>query len=493
MSESKHGALWKMGHFVDVLVEWGKNPLSFLGVILTTISAILIVVLYLMDLLDFFSNPYIGLINYLILPGFFLAGLMLIPIGAWREIHRQKELTLAGAPLTPVHFPVLDFNVPRVRKTWVFVAIFTPINILILSLAAFQGLHYMDSVQFCGTLCHTVMEPEHTAYQGSPHSRVECVGCHIGPGASWFVKSKLSGVRQIFAVALHTYSHPIPTPVHNLRPARETCEQCHWPQKFHDLKLRVIKKFNEDEKNTPLTTALLIRVGGTQGKDGRGTGIHWWHMDPYNRVTYIADDKRQSILWVQHRSGNGKIREFRRVGERSPRGELNGERRVMDCVDCHNRPTHIFQMPQDALDSALSENQIDRTLPFIKKVGVQILKSYSIDDENAAGKIQTDLSNHYRKELPEIYRSRKPQIETAGIVLEQIYRRNIFPKMRVGWGSYPNNLGHQNFPGCFRCHDGEHKTSGGEEITQDCTACHDLLAQDEEKPTLIPDLLTLSK
>jgi hypothetical protein len=493
MRESKHGTLWKISHFVEVLVDWAKNPLSFLGILLTTISAILIMVLFILDSLNFFSNPYIGMINYLILPGFFLGGLILIPLGVWKETRRVRKLSLAGEPITPAHFPVLDFNVPHIRRAWVFVAILTPINIMILSLAGYQGFHYMDSVEFCGTVCHSVMEPEHTAYQRSPHSRVACVGCHIGPGASWFVKSKLSGVRQIFAVVLHTYSRPIPTPVHNLRPARETCEQCHWPQKFHDLKLRLINKFSDDEKNTPLTTALLLKVGGTQGKEGHGTGIHWWHMDPYNRVTYIADEKRQTVYWVQHQSGSGKIREFKWSGEKAPKGEVSGEKHVMDCVDCHNRPTHIYQLPEEALDAALNENQIDRTLPFIKKAGVQILKSYSPDDEQAAAKIQGDLLQYYQKTVPAAFQNREKQIEQAGLVLQQIYKRNVFPKMRVGWGAYPNNLGHQNFPGCFRCHDGEHKSAQGEEITQDCSACHDLLAQEEEKPALIPDLLTVKK
>jgi hypothetical protein len=493
MRKLQSGVFRKIHHLFEVLVNLSKNPLSFLGIILTTISAILIMVLFVLDLLNFFANPYVGMINYLILPGFFLAGLLLIPLGIWRESRRQKKLTQAGESISPAHFPILDFNDSHVRRAWIFVALLTPINAFILAIAVFQGLHYMDSVDFCGTVCHTVMEPEHTSYQGSPHSRVHCVGCHIGPGASWFVKSKLSGVRQIFAVALKTYARPIPTPVHNLRPARETCEQCHWPQKFHDLKLRLIKKFAEDEKNTPLVTALLLKVGGTQGKEGKGTGIHWFHMDPYNRITYLADEKRETVYWVEHRAGNSPVREFRLASSGKTAIPEKAEKHVMDCVDCHNRPTHIYQIPEDAMDVALAENRIDRTLPFIKKFGVQLLKSYSLDDVNAADKIQTDLSQRYQKELPEVFRTRKGQIESAGLVLQQIYRRNVFPKMRVGWGTYPNNIGHQNFPGCFRCHDGEHKTAGGEEITQDCSACHDLLAQEEEKPALIPDLLAQKK
>jgi nitrate/TMAO reductase-like tetraheme cytochrome c subunit len=204
------------------------------------------------------SNPYMGILFYLILPGLFVFGLMLIPIGMWRDRRRRQA---QGAELA---WTRIDFNIPRHRNVAFIVLAITFANVLIVSLAAYTGVHYMDSNEFCGTVCHSVMEPEFSAFQDGPHSRVGCVQCHIGPGAPWFVKAKISGLRQVIAVNLKTYSRPIPSPVHNLRPARETCEQCHWPEKFHGDKVKVIHEFASDETNTESTTTLQIHVGGRQ-------------------------------------------------------------------------------------------------------------------------------------------------------------------------------------------------------------------------------------
>jgi nitrate/TMAO reductase-like tetraheme cytochrome c subunit len=479
-----------MASHAKYLIELSKNPISLIGIGITTISAILMMVLFVMEFTDYLSNPYVGILTYLILPFFFLTGLVLIPIGTWRTRRYRHRLEALGQELPPMAYPRWDFNDPRVRKTAIFVFLATVVNVVVLSTATYEGVHYMESVTFCGTVCHTVMKPEHTSYQGSPHSRVACTACHIGPGASWFVKSKLSGLRQVVAVTFNTYERPIATPVHNLRPARETCEQCHWPERFHDANVRVIKKYSEDEKNTPLTTALLLRVGGNHDESGQGSGIHWWHMDPVNKVTYIADQKRQTMYWVEHRNAKGEAREYHLEDSPLPPEQLNKlGKRVMDCIDCHNRPTHIYYLPEESVDAAISSGQISPALPFVKKKGVELLKVNYASEGEAHAQIAGGLRDFYQQEHPQVFGERAAEIEAATAALQGIYSRNIFPEMKVTWGAYPNNLGHQNFPGCFRCHDESHKSQTGKTITQDCAACHDLLAMDEENPQLISEIL----
>ena len=206
----------------------GQNPLTLTGAVITTSTALTTIAFWFYEIfLPGPPHPYIGLLVFLILPGIFILGLLLIPLGIWL---RRRSLLASGK--MPGVFPTVDLGLPVVRRTLEYVGLATVLNLLIIGTASYRGVQYMDSTSFCGKTCHTVMDPEYTAYQNSPHSRVECVDCHIGPGAGWFVRSKLSGLRQVFAVTFHTYSRPIPSPVKYLRPARETCEQCHWPQRF---------------------------------------------------------------------------------------------------------------------------------------------------------------------------------------------------------------------------------------------------------------------
>jgi nitrate/TMAO reductase-like tetraheme cytochrome c subunit len=272
-----------------------RNPTSIAGVLFTTLGALFFLIFFLLDVLGLHSNPYMGMLFFLILPGVFIFGLLLIPLGLWRE--RRRRLAGKGERA----WPHIDFNLPRHRNIAFVVMALTFVNVVIVSLAAYSGVHYMDSNEFCGNVCHTVMEPEFSAFQDGPHSRVGCVQCHIGPGAPWFVQAKISGLRQVVAVAAHTYTRPIASPVHNLRPARETCEQCHWPEKFHGDKVKVIREFASDETNTETATTLQVHVGGGSDKLSIATGIHW-HMNVANVVEYIATDtKRQVIPWVKSR------------------------------------------------------------------------------------------------------------------------------------------------------------------------------------------------
>src|SRR5678815_1342365 len=263
-----------------------RHPLTIIGAAITTLSAVVFVFVYLLDAFGLHTNPYIGIVFFLVLPAFFVLGLMLVPLGIYLDRRRRAK------GLEPHHWPRLDLNSPAHRRAVAIVAVLTIVNGLIVTLAAARGIEFMDSPQFCGQVCHTVMEPEFVAYQDGPHSRVRCVDCHIGPGASWFVKSKLDGTRQVIAVMRGTYSRPIPSPVHDLRPARDTCEQCHWPQKFLGDRPLVRTKSSDDEKNTRLTTVLVMKLGG-RGANG-ANGIHGRHLDGSARVAYAtADPKRQ--------------------------------------------------------------------------------------------------------------------------------------------------------------------------------------------------------
>jgi len=445
-----------------------RSPISVVGMVLTTISAVLFLVVFLADLFGWHTNPYLGIVFFLVLPGVFLFGLALIPFGAWIERRRRAR----GRAPSEVHWPRIDLNDPAQRTTAVIVFVVTMANIVIVSLAAYRGVEYMDSPQFCGQVCHTVMKPEFTAYQDGPHSRVTCAQCHIGPGASWFAKSKISGARQVLAVSFHTYSRPIPSPVQNLRPARDTCEQCHWPEKFHGDKVRRIFEFAADEKNTESVTVMQVHVGGGSERLGIAQGIHW-HMNVANEVEYIAtDDKRQVIPWVRVKDRFGNVREFSAEGVTAEQ-LAKGERRRMDCMDCHNRPSHpMAATPERAVDELIARGLIARTLPFVRRETVKALKATYPTQEAAGEGISRTLRDFYRSQYPQAYMSQRPDVEKAVQATETVYRRNVFPEMNVQFGTYPNNIGHMDFPGCFRCHDDNHKSKEGKAIGQDCESCH---------------------
>ena len=436
--------------------------------VLTSVSAVLFLIVFLADLFGFHTNPYLGILFFLVLPGIFLFGLALIPIGAWVERRRRAR----GKAPSELHWPRIDLNDPVQRRAAVLMFALTMANLVIVSLAAYRGVEYMDSVAFCGQVCHTVMKPEFVAYQDGPHSRVTCVECHIGSGASWFARSKLSGTRQVFAVAFNTYSKPIPSPVENLRPARDTCEQCHWPEKFHGDTIQRKVEYADDAENTETVTTLRVHVGGGSERLGVATGIHW-HMNVANRVEYIAtDDRRQVIPWVRITDQSGKVREYVVEGVK-PEDLRSGERRLMDCMDCHNRPSHpMAASAERAVDEVIARGEIPRSLPFVRRETVKALKAGYPNEAAALDAIARSLRDFYRTEHEPVYMARRQEVERAVTAAQTIFQRNVFPEMNVGFGTYPNNIGHMDFPGCFRCHDDSHKAADGKTITQDCESCH---------------------
>jgi nitrate/TMAO reductase-like tetraheme cytochrome c subunit len=447
--------------------ELARNGLSMVGAALVTLSAVLFLFVYLLDLFGMHTNPYIGIVFFLIMPAVFIFGLLLIPLGMWRE----RKARLAGKTVT-TRWPVVDLNNLRTLRTALVVAILTIVNVLIVSLAAFRGIEYMDSVSFCGQTCHEVMQPEYASYQAGPHARVRCVECHIGSGASWFVKSKISGARQLYAVAFNTHSRPIPSPVHDLRPARDTCEQCHWPEKFHGDKIRAFREYADDQANTESVNVMRLHVGGGSESLGRVKGIHW-HTSRSNVIEYIAtDDKRQVIPWVRLTTPDGRVKEWTAAGV-SAAALAKGERRRMDCMDCHNRPSHqFFPSAERAVDQAIALGVIDRGLPFVRREGVRLLKAAYPDQPAAFAAIRSGLETFYRANHADVLTASKDSFDRAVDALQHLYGRSVFPSMKVTFGTYANNLGHNDFPGCFRCHDDSHKSKDGTSISQDCEMCH---------------------
>jgi hypothetical protein len=462
----------------------GQNPLTLTGAVVTTSTALTTIAFWFYDIfLPGPPHPYIGLLVFLILPGIFALGLLLIPLGIW-----LRRRSLRGSGKLPTVFPAIDLGMPVVRRTLEWVAAATVLNLLIVGTASYRGVEYMDSTSFCGTTCHTVMEPEYTTYQNSPHSRVACVECHIGPGAGWFVRSKLSGLRQVVAVTFHTYSRPIPSPVKYLRPARETCEQCHWPQRFTGDKFLVNTSYKDDEKNTPQTDVLVLKVGGRTWQGS--VGIHGHHLADNARIRYISTDaQRQMIPVVDYTDDSGKTTEFISSDAKPTQQQLDkGEHRVMDCVDCHNRPTHTFDLPENAVDKQMSLGRISPDFPYIRKKAVEVLKVDYPTRDVAQQSITAEINKFYQTNYPAIYQAQRTVVEQAGAEVARTYLRNIFPDMRVTWGTHPNNIGHNDSPGCFRCHDGSHTSADGQTITNDCSACHQVLAAGEENPKILTDL-----
>lgn len=465
-----------ISHFFAALT---RNGLSLGGTALVTASAVLIITLFVVELLGFHGSPYLGILTFLILPVLFVMGLVIIPIGVVRQRRREREAAARGE--APPRFPVIDLNQQRTRGAVLIFLLLTMVNVVILAGATYKGVEVMDSTAFCGQVCHTVMQPEYTAYRRSPHARVECADCHIGPGADWFVKSKLSGAWQVVAVTFDLYQRPIPTPIENLRPARETCEQCHWPTKFYGDTLTVRTHFAEDQENTELKSVVLVKVGGLQGR--QSSGIHW-HVDPSVQIRYRSDPSRETIYDVELTEPDGTVKLFKN-------GETPDDAtawRVMDCLDCHNRPTHTFRQPQTEVDRALEEGLIDKSLPFIKREGLRVLQADYESHEKARADIAAEIETFYRQNYPDVLASRAEAVHQASRALGDIYAWNVFPKMKVTWNTYPNHIGHKESPGCFRCHDRKHKTDDGQRIPKDCSMCHSLLAESEANPAILQEI-----
>jgi nitrate/TMAO reductase-like tetraheme cytochrome c subunit len=438
-----------------------RNWISFIGMVVAIGALFAFLLLFTLDALAKFSNPYVSILTYMGVPAFLIGGIVLAFFGAWRERRRRAK----GAGPASLQ---IDLNNPRDRRTLVTFVSGSVVFLLLTAIGSYNAFNFTESVTFCGETCHKVMKPELTTHNHGPHARVACVECHVGKGASWFVRSKISGSYQLYAVAFNKYPRPIPTPISNLRPARETCEECHWPQSFVGNLDRTFNYFQSDESNSPYSIRLLLKIGGSDPTRGPVGGIHW-HNLPGNTVEYVAtDDARQKIPWVRVTDATGKVTVFKTRTFTNDVSKM--EIRTMDCMDCHNRPSHRYLSPERAVNQAMALNKIDPTMPWIKTNAMFVLtRKYNTDDEASNG-IASGLIARYPNDV---------RVKDAIATVQQIYSDNFFPEMNANWSSYPDNVGHMIWPGCFRCHDGLHKTEDRKLTIKanDCNACHTILAQ----------------
>jgi len=450
-----------------------RNPISMAGIALSLVSLANIFFFVLIDFIAQRPSPYVGILAYIVAPGFLIGGLLLMAIGAWRA--RREQVIESPAP-----YPHIDFNDPRQRTAAASFVGFLAIFVMVSSVGSYKAYEFTDSVQFCGQTCHTVMHPEFTAYQLSPHARVACVDCHVGSGASWYVKSKLSGTRQLFAAAFKTFPRPIPTPVHNLRPAQDTCEQCHWPRKFYGAQLKVFTHFASDEKNTRRRLRMLIKTGGGDPVTGAPEGIHW-HMNIGNQIDFVAsDDKGQVIPYIHVKDLQGRVTEYYAQDAKLDKDRISKvPRHHMDCIDCHNRPTHIYVPPDQAVDEALLARRLDVSLPYIKQESVAALTAEYQTTDAALQGINKAMNDYYTSKYPDLAKGKQGEIRAAISEVQQIYQRTTFPEMKLNWQTHTNNIGHFYYSGCFRCHDGQHVSPEGKVVKKDCDLCHTILDQEE--------------
>ncbi len=454
------------------------NWISALGAFIAVAMALVLVVMLIINFTLEQTGAYFGIFLYMVLPAILIFGLLLIPVGMLRTWRRWKKGDKVEIPT----WPLIDLNRRGHRNATIVFIAGTVLFLVITAVGSYEAYHYSESVEFCGTTCHTVMEPQHTAYQGSPHARVACVECHVGTGAGWYAKSKLSGAYQVYATIANVYPRPIPTPIRDLRPARETCEECHWPQKTYGIALRSFTHYQYDDANSKWTTDMRIITDTGEPHEGQKAGIHW-HINPDVTVEYIARDRqRQDIPWVRvTEKSSGKVTIYEDESNPLDKSALDTlEVRVMDCIDCHNRPSHVYRPPDYAVDRAIQSGFIDRSLPGFKAVAVEAMAGEYETKDQALSAISTRINDHYQAAglLGDPAKRQAVQSSIAGV--QAAFRQNIFPEMKGMWKHYPNNIGHFSDKGCMRCHMGTHKSAAGAVITHDCNACHTILAQGPE-------------
>jgi hypothetical protein len=441
-----------------------QNWLSWTGIVLAAAALFAFVLLFAIDFLAPAKNAYIGILAYVIAPFFFLLGLALTLFGA--ILHKRAE---RRAPQVERKHRILqiDLSRKRDRRILAFFALCTVGFLFLTALGSYATYRYTESVDFCGQRCHLPMEPQFVAYQHTAHASVQCVACHVGPGAAAYFKTKLNGVKQLYHTVRGDFGRPIEITAET-RPAQEICLHCHWPSRYIGMLDRTYQHYLADEANTPYAVRLLLNVGGGEPSRGPVGGIHW-HMNIANEVEYIStDEDANTIPWVRVTNAQGQTTEYRTDDFK---GEPSQEHiRRMDCLDCHSRPAHDLMPPNEAVDVAMASGRIDPKIPFAKaKVVAALTQPYTSKPE-ALQAIATSLHTAY----PDAKQA-DPLIAEA----QAIYRRNFFPEMKTNWRTYANNIGHKDWNGCFRCHDGNHKTSDGNKTiaASDCRSCHLILAQ----------------
>ena len=434
---------------------FGRHPLTLAGVVVATASGIGFVVLVIAVLAGLFDHPYAGLVVAVALPAMLVLGLLLIPAGRWLERRARARHGGAGHDR-----PVLDFRQARVRRTALVIALLTAVNIVVVLLGSYAALRRMESPAFCGQACHTPMQPQFVAWRDSVHAGTTCVQCHIGEGASAFVHAKLAGVRQLAHVLTNSYARPTP-PGAEMPPGAQaqTCLGCHRPTRPSADRIIVIREYADDETNAETATMLQMRLGA----------IHW-HADPANRVEYVATGAAsETIPYVKVTRPDGQVREYV-TADATDQIIRDGTRRTMDCIDCHTTVGHpIAPTAERAVDEAMAAGLVSRQLPHVRREAVRLMKASYAGEAEAEDTIEREFRGFYQSRGGAID---EPAVSRTVAALQALYRRNVFPDMKVTWGSYPDNRGHLTLAGCFRCHDDSHTDKTGAAIRADCELCH---------------------
>lgn len=451
-----------------------RHPLAAIGGAIVLAGSLAFVLLVLIDATSRSENVYRSLVTYFAVPLVIAIGVILFLLAIRIQVVRAKR----RGDEVKFHLKVEPSSPRYMRSLWLFLGL-AAILLVVISWGAFKGYEATDSVAFCGETCHVVMGPEGTTYESSPHAQVLCAECHIGPGASFWVRSKIDGLRQVVKTITNTYERPIPTPVHSLRPAQETCEHCHWPNQFYGRKMLTKHYYQSDEDNSPWSIGLLVNIGGVAGTQDAGSdGIHY-HMIANRTIEYIAvDEQRQEIPWVRVTHDDGTVVTYADPGASYPDPEdEETEIRVFDCIDCHNRPSHQFTPPAIAINEEIAAGTISRELPYVRRLGLQLLNAEYESQDQAEETIRATLAGYYDDTYPERVDALQGDIDRAADSLVEIYRHNFFPDMETDYRAHIDNANHFVSEGCFRCHGSDLVSEDGNTITGACDTCHTIAAQ----------------
>jgi hypothetical protein len=426
-----------------------RNPVTIAGAGLTTASAVAFLTYYVLHALELFTNPYGGLLGFILIPALFVLGLLLIPFGMWREARRRARGRAQW------DWPVVNLGRATTRRVVAAVGMLTLVNLGIVAVAGFGAAHYMETTAFCGQVCHEPMKPQFTAHQFGAHSRVACVECHVSPGASGAIRAKMNGTRQLYEIATGHFPRPIRAEG-RVPGAADTCVSCHRPGFMPRDTTKIIRDYADDEANTETVTMF----------DMLTTRIHW-HARPDVRIEYAVSEKDPAVVTYVRmaQSGGAPVEYFGPGVSSAPPAGLQ----VMDCLGCHSRPAHAFASTAErTVDTAIGAGRIARGLPFVRREAVAALKTEYDSEASALAGIDKRLTGFYAPN------SKAPASDVTRTIAEvqQLYRTHVFPEMKITWGTYLPQIGHVDAPGCFRCHSDEHKSKAGKAISQDCELCH---------------------
>jgi nitrate/TMAO reductase-like tetraheme cytochrome c subunit len=347
----------------------------------------------------------------------------------------------------------------------------------VIGVLGIAGWEYTNSNRFCATMCHSVHPEESINHLKASHARVNCVECHMGRTSTLHLMAlKPTHLKELWGMIA---GYERPTHGSTLRPAREACEACHWPENEHHDKIVVQKRFATDPASSEIDTRLVLHTtaGIEREQSWKATGIHW-HVA--NEIEFVSPDaQKRSIPWVQVKKPDGsKVAYFDAESKLSKAELAKLPVQRMECHDCHNAVGHPFRNPVDVVDAAIASGRIDRSLPSAKARAVGLI--------DAVGELHGTMDERAKKIDAAIVAARanfqvKPDDKAKEAKFEKAMREILLETSIQGhkdekftWKSFPDHSGHNNFPGCFRCHDGKHFNDEGNAIRLQCTLCHGL-------------------